>query len=336
MILVVDKELKEFDKIENSSFTELNIWERQHIQEWIRNEPEILGEELLIVSIEFDRFKESNDRLDLLAIDRQGNLVIIELKRDPHAGYADLQSIRYAAMVSSMTLDTLLPYYVYYQKKYLNKEDVDQEQSLAEIKEFVTDNDFEELSNTPRIILCSEDFSQEITTTVIWLNQNGLDISCVKIQPYLVNNQIAIVPKKIIPLEEAEQYLIEIRRKEEQEKSKKRKRPLTMNILVENGLLKAGDKIFLKSKLPDHIEYDPEDPTYKAEITGKLGQSNSVRWAKDGNEYSISKLTWNIFKHQHPEQNDPGGVNGNAHWVNENDERLWEIAQSYWLEEMKE
>ena len=72
----------------------------------------------MIVSIEFDRFKNSNDRLDLLAVDRDGNFVVIELKRDSAAGYADLQSIRYAAMVSSMTIDMLLPYYMSYKKKY--------------------------------------------------------------------------------------------------------------------------------------------------------------------------------------------------------------------------
>ena len=203
MILVIDEQL--FEKVNESSFVGLNIWERQHIQEWIRQAPEILGEELLVVSIEFDRFNNSKDRLDVLAIDRQGNLVVVELKRDPFAGYADLQSIRYAAMVSSMTVEKLLPYYVAYQKKHLGEKSPSKEGSMINIQEFVTNDDFEELSNSPRIILCSEDFSQEITTTVLWLNQNGLDISCVKITPHNLGDKIAIVPNKIIPLQEAKQ-----------------------------------------------------------------------------------------------------------------------------------
>ena len=81
MIFSISNGLEKANKIQAGSFVELNIWERQHIEEWIRTNPEMLGEDLLIVSIEFDRFSNSNDRLDVLALDRSGNLVVIELKR---------------------------------------------------------------------------------------------------------------------------------------------------------------------------------------------------------------------------------------------------------------
>ena len=331
MILVVDEKLENFEKVDEVSFIGLNIWERKHIQEWLRQAPELLGEELLILSIEFDRFTNSKDRLDILALDRKGNIVVVELKRDPFAGYADLQSIRYAAMVSSLTIDNLLPYYLAYQKKYLGVNSPSKENSLADIQEFVTNEDFEELSNTPRIILCSEDFSQEITTTVLWLNENGLDISCVKITPHNLGDKIAIVPNKIIPLQEAEQYLIEIKKKEEKENKGKRYRPRTMRILIDNNLLKAGDKIYLKNGLPNHVVFEEGNSRFSAEITGKLGQSNAIKWDFDGKEYAISALTWKLFKDLHPEKKNPGGVNGNWHWVSENGKNLWEIAESFWL-----
>jgi RecB family endonuclease NucS len=117
MIFIVANDLARIKKIDSKSFVSLNIWERQHIEDWVCKSPEILGEDLLIVSTEFDRFEGSRDRLDLLAIDRKGSLVVIELKRDLFAGYADLQSIRYAAMISAMTIEKLLPYYITYQKK---------------------------------------------------------------------------------------------------------------------------------------------------------------------------------------------------------------------------
>ena len=329
MIFVVKEDLKEVEKIVEDSFINLNIWERQHIQEWIRESPQILGEELLVVSIEFDRFKNSDNRLDILAIDRIGNIVVIELKRDSFGGYADLQAIRYAAMVSSMTIKSLLPYYMDYQRKVLNEENITEESSISKIQEFVSTDSFEEFSNKPRIILGSEGFSQEITTTVLWLNNNGLDISCIKIMPHKIDDKIIIVPNKIIPIQEAKEYLIEIQKKEEQETSKPRYRPRTMKIIIENGLLKADDKIYLKNSLPEHIKFEGNNPAFVGTITGKLGQSNAIKWEKDQKEYAISALTWTLFKKYHPEGKDPGGVNGNWHWVNEDGTTLWDLAEAF-------
>ena len=331
MILVVNNELTTFEKVIPATFMELNIWERKHIQEWIRQAPDILGEELLVVSIEFDRFKNSDDRLDVLAIDRQGNLVVIEFKKEhPFASYADLQAIRYAAMVSSMTIEKLLPYYIGYQKKYLQTENPTKDSSTTNIQEFVNRDTFQELSNKPRIILCSEDFSQELTTTVLWLNQNGLDISCVRIKPHRIGDKIVIVPNKIIPLQEAKQYLIDIQKKEETEDSGSSSyRPRTMKILIENKIMKEGDRILLKNALPSYMKYEKRYPEYSATITGKLGQSNAIRWDKDDQEYSISALTWSLFKDKHPEKKDPGGVNGNWHWVNKSGTSLWQLAENF-------
>jgi len=329
MILVVDEKQKSFEKVPESTFVSLNIWERQHIQEWIRQAPELLGEELLVVSVEFDRFENSKDRLDLLAIDRQGNLVVVELKRDSYAGYAELQALRYAAMVSSMTIEKLLPYYLAYQKHHLGAENPSQEESLTSIQEFVNSDDFEELSNKPRIILCSQDFSAEITTTVLWLNQNGLDISCVRITPHNFQGKVAIVPNRIIPLQEAKQYLIDIQKKEEKEPGRSKYRARTMRILIENNLVNVGDHIYLKNALPSYVNYEEGNPKFSATITGKLGQSNAILWDFDSQEYSISALTWQLFKAMHPENKDPGGVNGTAHWATEAGKSLWGIAEEF-------
>ena len=178
--------------------------------------------------------------------------------------------------------------------------------------------------------MCSEGFSQEITATVLWLRESDIDISCVKITPYKIDDKLVIVPKVVIPLEEAKQYLIDIKRKEEvKEQSERKYRPKTMKILIENNLVKEGDNIFLKNALPSYALFEDGNPTFQATITGKLGQSNAVRWNKDGEEYSVSALAWKIFKDLHPEHQDPGGVNGNWHWVNSDGKPLWEVAEEY-------
>jgi hypothetical protein len=102
-----------------------------------------------------------------------------------------------------------------------------------------------------------------------------------------------------------------------------------MRILIENKLLKEGDKIFLKNGLPKFMKFEKDNPKYYATITGKLGQSNSIKWDFDNSEYAISALTWMLFKENHPEQKDPGGVNGNWHWVNDKGKNLWQIAEDF-------
>lgn len=79
---IINRDNKQSKKIEAVTFSSLGLKERDDLQEWIVKEPTILGEELLIIQKEFSGFSDTNERLDLLAIDRKGNLVIIENKLD--------------------------------------------------------------------------------------------------------------------------------------------------------------------------------------------------------------------------------------------------------------
>lgn len=82
-MFVIDKENNKIEKIQSKSFHDLGFKEREHLQEWIAKNPECLGdEELLIIQKEFDGFNDTNERLDLLALDKSGTIVVIENKLD--------------------------------------------------------------------------------------------------------------------------------------------------------------------------------------------------------------------------------------------------------------
>ncbi|WP_221761397.1 hypothetical protein [Salibacterium salarium] len=71
----------------------------------------------------------------------------------------------------------------------------------------------EEFALNVRMILVSSNFSKEITTTVMWLNERNLDIRCVRMQPYVFNGSILIDVQQVIPLPEAEEYQVKLREK---------------------------------------------------------------------------------------------------------------------------
>jgi hypothetical protein len=102
-----------------------------------------------------------------------------------------------------------------------------------------------------------------------------------------------------------------------------------MRILIENALVRPGDTIYLKNGLPSYLTYEENNPTFQAVVTGKLGQSDAVRWRQDEAEYSISALAWKIFKELHPQKKDPGEVNGSWCWVTSEGRSLWEIAEEF-------
>src|SRR5690554_8084955 len=77
------------------TFSELGFTERKHLQEWLAHQSDALGEELLIIQKEFDGFDDTRERLDLLALDKDGNLVIIENKLDDSGRDVVWQALKY-------------------------------------------------------------------------------------------------------------------------------------------------------------------------------------------------------------------------------------------------
>jgi hypothetical protein len=201
-----------------TSFSDLGVKERQDLEEWIKDNPDILGEKLLIVTSEYDHFENSDKRLDLLALDGQGKLVVIELKRDVAGTLADLQAIRYAAFCSTMLFDQV----VSLRAKFANMSDEDARQ---DIQEFVGKPEFSTLDNKPRIILAAGGFNDpEVTSCVLWLRDFGVDISCAEITPYrMPDSQIVLVPRVIIPLPAAREYMVRAEKKESDEGGEKKK-----------------------------------------------------------------------------------------------------------------
>ena len=89
-------------KLKESSLVDLKIRERGDLQPLLKGQIEVLEDDLYVVAEEFGDWEDSRRRIDLLAVDKEANLVVIELKRTIDGGHMELQAIRYASMVSAM------------------------------------------------------------------------------------------------------------------------------------------------------------------------------------------------------------------------------------------
>ena len=214
MLFTYNKNSKEICLSKKTDLKSHNILERQDIEKWVENCPDILGEELLILTTEYDKFDKTDERLDLLAIDKEGNLVIIELKRDDSGKTVELQAIKYAAYCSNLTLDKVARLFQQYLKK--NGTQCSEEDAKDRIVRFVENPDFERLNEKPRIILVSKEYRPEVTATIIWLRKFGINIKCVKITPYEIDkDKIAFESNILIPLPEAEDFMMQAEEKED-------------------------------------------------------------------------------------------------------------------------
>jgi RecB family endonuclease NucS len=74
----------------------------------LQNQIDVVSPDTLVFSEEFGEWEDSKRRIDLLGIDRDANIVVIELKRTEEGGHMELQAIRYAAMVSTPTFEKVV------------------------------------------------------------------------------------------------------------------------------------------------------------------------------------------------------------------------------------
>ncbi|MCG7988389.1 MAG: hypothetical protein ABW157_19825 [Candidatus Thiodiazotropha sp. LLP2] len=204
------------DKIPETDFSSEGIKEREDLQRLLREQVEVISPNTLVVSEEFGEWEDSRRRVDLLAIDKDANLVVIELKRTEDGGHMELQAIRYAAMVSTLTFEKVVDIYGRFLSK-LGKE-IDPATSVLEFLGW--DEPLEdEFAQEVKIVLASRSFSKELTTSVIWLNERGLDIRCVRMKPYKDGVRTLLDVQTVIPLPEAEDYQVKIREKQQKERN---------------------------------------------------------------------------------------------------------------------
>jgi hypothetical protein len=169
-MLRIDRKQKQFAQLDVQALADASISEVHDLQEYISNSPDAfckeIGQKLFIIGKEVQPSDTVQDRIDLLALDEEGNAVIIELKRGNHKLHL-LQAISYAGMVAKWQTDDFL--------QLLDAEATERLQNFL-----IEDND--EINRQQKIILVAEAFDYAVLVSAEWLSEKfGVDIVCCRL-----------------------------------------------------------------------------------------------------------------------------------------------------------
>jgi len=305
--------------VEDMTFSDLKIGENQ-VEEFLRKNIEVVFDEsetLLIVGQQV--INAARGRSDLVALDDNGSIVLIEIKRD----VADIknrrepfefQAIRYAASLASIKdLDDLVDrIFVRYIEKHEN-EFSRGDLTFAELgKRLVTDflqknNALKTFNQKQRIILLASDFDSQTLSAVAWLISNKVDITAFRMTPRRVNEQHFLDITRVLPPDYIDDFFVDIANADrssssaKSETSIKRTNLPRMKTLMEWGIIGPGDKVVIvnqsqsEAEVVDHkhVRFNGEQMSFNAWGSKVTGWSSICiyEWAKKaGSEKTLSEL----------------------------------------------
>ncbi len=152
---IIDNQLTQID----TTLAENGRKEKDDLEVWLKTKPEIIGNDILIIG---EQVYTKSGPLDFLGIDNNGNIVIIELKRDRLSRDVLAQAVDYASDVSNWDVEKLNEICLEYSKKSL-------EDYLSEkFDDIDTDNLI--INQSQRLILVGFAIDESLNRMIEWLS----------------------------------------------------------------------------------------------------------------------------------------------------------------------
>lgn len=207
LLFAVEKE--KATQVHRVDLAGLDLEERAHLQEWILAHPRVLGPDVTIITSEYDRWQTAAgdpvmDRLDILGLDPDGRLVVAELKRSVAPHTIHMQAINYAAMVSRLKPEDIADLYAKTETRHGRETDLDSALTELTTKKLMTS----ESLRHPRLVLVASEFPPSVTAAVVWLNEQGVDISLIRFRAYQLNGQVVVHFSRLFPVPDVEEFTI--------------------------------------------------------------------------------------------------------------------------------
>ncbi len=171
-----------------SSLTKDGKKEKEHLEQWIKSNPEILGDDIVIIG---EQVRTSSGPLDFLGIDKSGNAVIVELKRDKLPRDVLTQAIDYASDIARWEIDRFREICKSYLKQDL--EDVIQSSFEDILIEDLT------INQSQRLLLVGTGVDEALGRMIEWLSDKySLGINAIILHYAKTQQGDAILSRMVI------------------------------------------------------------------------------------------------------------------------------------------
>lgn len=250
--LLIDVTSGEATRMEEVTLASAGFKERDDLQRWITAHPDLIAPDLLLITTEFDgwemRHHKVADRLDVLFLDSSGAPVVVELKRDKATDTVELQALKYAAYCSQLTLDELA-------EEFASTHEISPDESRQRLIDHAPPLE-DGVLRSVKIWLVAGSFGPAVTSVVLWLREYELDIGCVELSTTALpdKKQTVITARQLLPLPEAEDYLVRRRRKE-QEEDRARREPAEGSWDIYKAHLSDGNLAVARRLFDDLTSY---------------------------------------------------------------------------------
>jgi hypothetical protein len=287
------------------------------LERWIVDEPELAGEPMLVVGRQLAEFEEDQGRLDVLAIDTLGELVLIELKVTENFRVTDLQALAYAGAYATRPPEDLAETL----RRTLQRASetlpatgtgdangarsglnpiaaVSLEDAKAVVVQFLELEDFSdwEPSQYVRIKLVAPSFPRRVLKTVKWLGDvYDMPIEAIAVRLFEDRDgRYSLSFERILPLPGEEEFDLTVRRREDRKRAENRTRkrqPPILPLLLQHGIVQDGQLLWIaREQLPlDRREsFDADDPALQVRLRAPDRSSPRFEWRPtEADEYVL-------------------------------------------------
>ena len=149
--------------------------EEVDLGDWLESNPDGILETDSVLFIGREVFTNLGGYIDLLGLDRQGNVVVVELKRDKAPRNVIAQALEYVSFAASLEPQQLETLFRRYQQ--------DESLSLAEShrQRFALGQDEEvSFNKDQRVVIVGQQITPGIRQTASFLNQRGVRVTCIE------------------------------------------------------------------------------------------------------------------------------------------------------------